>query len=113
MEPLCLGTAVIVPYTAAIDLVAKTQDCLPLRGVIVGYGPITCHDAPESERLMVVEMPEEFPGGHDCQGKAKAWRGAYVTAKHLQLAEYTTVPDVSEQYNQHVRDRQNEADKKA
>ncbi len=100
-----IGQHVLIPYQAAEDLTAETQTLLPLRGVIVGVGPVCQHDAPESERLYVVEMPHDFPGGHDCNRKARARRGAYVTAKNLQLAEYNTVPDVQERYDQFIRDR--------
>ena len=99
-----IGQAVIVNDSAAEDLIAVTQPLLPLRGVIMGYGPVTQHDAPESERLVIVQMPEEFPGGHDCIGKAKARRGLYVTVKHVQPADYQTVPNVQQEYEQYVRD---------
>lgn len=100
-----VGQGVLVAYTASEDLIGVTQALLPLRGVIVGHGPCAQNDAPESEQLLVVEIDHEIPGGHDCHGKAKALRGLYVTAKHLQLAEYVTVPDCSAAYTQFLRDR--------
>lgn len=95
-----IGQSVVVGFIAAPDLSAGTQELLPLSGVIVGYGPVTQHDAPESERLYVVEMPQEFSGGHDCNRKAKARRGVYVTAKNLRPAEYITVPNIGDRPNE-------------
>ena len=97
------GQHVIIPYAAAPDVCGLAQSLLPMRGVVKGYGPIVQHDAPPGECVIAVEMPTEFPGGHTCNGLCLPRRGQYVAGKHLQLAEYTTVPQVQEIYETRPR----------
>lgn len=93
-----IGTEVMISESAAPDVCDRTRQLLPMVGGVMGYGPSPCRDAPEHERLLVVEMPFEFAGGHDCGGRGRARRSIYVTAKHVRLLNPVTVP-------QSMRDR--------
>lgn len=59
---------------------------------------------PESETVYALEWPEEFSGGHYCQGTTANKRGQFVAAKHLSLCfeasrEVNTVPHVDTKEN--------------
>ena len=83
---LQVGDKVFIEESAAIDLGFLARDYILKHPYATVKARMRFEkDVPESEVLYALEWPEQFSGGHDCQGTCLPGQGQIVTMKHLSL----------------------------
>ena len=91
-----IGDKVRVRESGKVDLCQKVELSTEYLGVgtVRSAGPVSIPEEP-LEQLFAVEFEFDLVGGHDCMHTCQSHRGQYITAKHLELAQYdVTVPNI-------------------